>query len=273
MKKAKEEEKSMCEDSKSNREKIYAADGAPFFGKVYGYRAPPPESAVTTVDVLLTKYTATAIIWKSPKSRCNKDKVCGKGKTLYVLGEMCTARDREYLVFSEESWVFKRTWSELAGSVVPAGTAIWHMDVISVGQVKKRCFQDDSNICIVDEGSKGKNERGSHRRRDMGVVQAFKVQFTSDPMSAVWFTEPGLKHMAGLVSSYQLQSTGPNECETKEVKEDVTDEDEGSELLDNHLGLCYNYHCCCVPDCGVFYFPLGASQFNEECFDMFFQDM
>ena len=267
----------MYKDSKSNREKIYDADGTPFFGKVYDCRVPPPGSAATTVDVLLTKYTATAIIWKSPKSSCNKDKVCGKGNTLYVLGDVCTASAREYLVFSEESWVFKRTWSELAGNVVPAGEAIWHIDVISVGEVKKRCFQDDNDIAVVDEGRKGKNGHGSHRRRDMGVVQAFKVQFTSDPMSAVWFTEPGLKHMARLVSSYQLQSISPNECEMKEGKgdrkEDVMDEDYGAEFPDNHFGLCYNNCCCCVPNYDDCCFPLWSSQFNKEWCDLFFPDM
>ena len=273
----------MAKDSKSNREKIYTTGGTPFFGKVYGCSAlpqSPPEPIVVacpgggsssscggggSVDVFLTKYTATAIIWKSPASRCNKNKICSKGKTLYVLGDVCAANcgdgdseAKEYLVFSEESWVFKRTWQELAGLVVPAGSTVWHMGVTGTGKVKDRLPQwilsspaegrcddgssssngnnnsnitissnennggggdgDVSEVCSVktdenegaDEGKmksvgemkKGWREGRRHRRGE-GTVQALRVQFTTNPMSAVWFTDSGLKHMAALVASYQ----------------------------------------------------------------------
>ena len=306
----------MTKDSKSNREKIYTTGGTPFFGKVYGYKAlpqsPPHEPTVVAhsgsggngVDIFLTKYTATAIIWKSPASRCNKNKICSKGKTLYVIGDVCStaggdSETSEYLVFSEESWVFKRTWQEIAGLVVPAGNAVWRMDVTGTGSVKDRLPQhvlpsssvlptessgkvrcdsgsssngnDNSNdggddvFCVnemhpakaaedegVDEGKmekvgKGKKgRRGGRCRRNEETVQALRVQFTGNPMSAVWFTESGLRHMAALVASHQSSLWNIAQCDHVQEEEG---EGEVGPLLEPSPSSSFSELCwgCCTP--------------------------
>ena len=343
----------MAKDSKSNREKIYTTGGTPFFGKVYGYKAlpqpPPRESTVAThsgsggsgVDIFLTKYTATAIIWKSPASRCNKNKICSKGKTLYVLGDVCPAaggdsETSEYLVFSEESWVFKRTWQELAGLVVPAGNAVWHMDVTGTGSVKDRLPQHvlpSSSPPVLPTGSNGKvrcgsgsssngngnsngdggddvlyvNEmhpakatedegvdegkmeevgkekkgrRGGGCRRNEETVQALRVQFTGSPMSAVWFTESGLRHMTALVASYQSSLWNIAQCDHLQEEEG---EGEAGPLFEpspspSSSELCWG--CCtphspgtqCLQGSSACELSFGSSPLHSGYLSLFFPD-
>ena len=174
------------QDSKSNREKVFSAGGAVFFGKIYGCRDISTLSGAqngkrATVQVFLTKYTAVSNIRKSPEAKNNRNKICSKGKTLYVLGDVperegeCSGR--EYLVFSEASCVYKRQWAQLKSLVIPAGSVVQTMDVIGVGFVK---------------------ERAQKPRRHIDMIQAYKVQFTNDVTSTVWVTVPGLQHMAAL---------------------------------------------------------------------------
>ena len=196
-------------DSKSNREKVYSAGGDVSFGKVYNCRVPPlAQGSRMTVSVFLSKYTAVSAIKKSPESKSNRSKVCRKGKTLYVLGAVTTSDshnnnnnssgiyynnnndNKEYFVFSEETCVYKREWADVEGHVEAAGTVVREMEVVCVGEVKQRY-----------------SERKKMRRRKNGrdnsealedTVEAFKVQFTNDPLSSVWLTAPGLHHMAAL---------------------------------------------------------------------------
>lgn len=180
----------MLRNSKSNREKIYDAGGVVLFGKIYNCSVPPPSLLVSyeagTITVFMTTFVANATIKKSPESTCNKDKICKKGMTLYVLGDVTGPAQKEFLVFSSDSWVFKRKWSELAGFVTHTGTVSQSFPITSVGEVKD-----------LQKKQARKREREGDPR-----VQAFEVQFTGDPKSTVWFTEPGIKHMNNLVRTY-----------------------------------------------------------------------
>ena len=144
----------MASDSASCREKIYSADGDVSFGKVYNCTdvsqhmqlqrqstectAFIGDAAVctspSTVHVFLSMYTAVKAIKKSPQSKNNKVKICRKGKTLYVLGRVASPDTKEYFVFSEETYVFKRMWSDVKGLVVAAGHTVVEADVIRAGR-------------------------------------------------------------------------------------------------------------------------------------------
>ena len=181
------------QDSRSNREKVYSTGGV-FFGKIYGCRDPSSLPGIqkekkATVQVFLSKYTAVDNIRKSPEAKNNRNKICSKGKTLYVLGDVSEddkeCDNREYLVFSEASCVYKRQWAQLKPLVIPAGSVMQEMEVIGVGFVK---------------------ERVSKQRKHTDMAQAYKIQFTNDPSSAVWVTVPGLQYMATLS---QIQTSLP----------------------------------------------------------------
>ena len=91
------------QDSISNREKIYSDSGKALFGKVYNCAEAPSGGSF---QVLMSMYKATKNIMKSPNARNNRNKICRKGKTLYVIGIVTDDGDddsREYFVFSEET--------------------------------------------------------------------------------------------------------------------------------------------------------------------------
>ena len=170
----------MAEDSKSNREKVYATDGEVIFGKVFKCKSIQP----ATEEVLISEFTAKSTIWKSPASKCNTDKICNKGRTLYVIGEVVPCNDsREYMIFSENSWVFKRRWSQLKDLLMPpCQLAIYTVTISKEGEVRNR-WKTDS--CKPNR------------------LRVYEVVFTTSPMSTVWFTAPGLEHMRGLVAKYK----------------------------------------------------------------------
>ena len=158
----------------------------------------------------LSKYIAIKPIRKSPDSKDNRNKICKKGRTLYVLGEVgcggggggsdgcdsgsdgsdgCDPGSREYFVFSEDTWVFRRAWRDLSSLVIPAGRTVVDMAVVRTGLVKNKW------------------EAPRRSRRKTTNIGAVQVQFTNDPMSAVWLTPYGLHHMAGLIASLHPSSS------------------------------------------------------------------
>lgn len=176
----------LAKNSKSNREKIFSNRGDVFFGKVYNFTTVP--SDVKAVHIFLTKFLVSVPIRKSPDARNNRNMICKKGKVLYVLGKVEGPADKEYLVFSTETWVFKRKWLEIIDFVTPMGSDVWDMDVVSTGEVR----------CKV----------ASHTKKGTSIetTMAFKVQFTNDPMSAVWFTTSGVWYMMGLSTPAEAES-------------------------------------------------------------------
>ena len=188
----------MLNSSASNREKIYSAGGDVSFGKVYNccIATPPPHlipdpgacnHSTSTIHVLLSLYTAVKAIRKSPGSKDNRNKICKKGRTLYVLGEVAGPDTREYFVFSEDTWVFRREWAELKELVTFTGSTVVEMNIIKAGEVKNKW------------------EVPRRSRRKTTKISAFQVKFTNDPMSTVWFTPYGLQHMTELVNALQSQ--------------------------------------------------------------------
>ena len=170
----------MEDSSTSNREKVYSECGNVGFMKVYNCTEAPPGEVLC---VFLSMYTATKAIRKSPGSKSNRNKICKKGRTLYVLGAVAGPDTREYLVFSEETWVFKREWAELKDLVMPAGACIQQIKVTKTGEVKDKW------------------EMPRQSRRKVTKVHSLEVQFTNDPRSTVWFTLYGLQYMKNLVAS------------------------------------------------------------------------
>lgn len=226
----------MLSSSASNREKIYSAGGEVSFGKVYNcctvmspfhsIRSPDNcSSSVSTVRVLLSSYTAVKAIRKSPGSKNNRNKICKKGRTLYVLGEVAGPDTREYFVFSEDTWVFRREWAELKELVVFTGNAVVEMDVIKTGEVKNKW------------------EMPRRSRRKTTRINAFQVQFTNDPMSAVWFTPYGLQHMTELVNTLQSQH-----CMQTEMSAGRSDE-KGDAKIPRWTAPCENMYP--VPSLGL----------------------
>ena len=69
--------------SASNREKVYSMCGDVTFMKVYNCTEAPPGGSLC---VPLSMYKATKAIKKSPDSKSNRNKICKKGRTLYVVG-------------------------------------------------------------------------------------------------------------------------------------------------------------------------------------------
>ena len=200
----------MSEDSKSNREKVYTAQGSVLFAKAYNCSPPRPETP-HTLSIFLSAFTAKETIWKSPESQFNKNKICSKGKTLYVVGDVCGPGSRECLMFSSESWVFKRMWAKIEKYVEAAGVCVEETEVICEGCVKdkengKEKEDYDDNDDESETGRKRRERGGGRRgrRRNDKMMRAMKVQFTNDPMSCVWFTESGIAHGSPCVS---IQST------------------------------------------------------------------
>ena len=169
----------MPKDSSSNREKIYTADGKACFGKVYSCTDTPPGKSL---QVLLSLYTATKPIMKSPTARNNRNKICRKGKTLCVIGAVAGSEAKEYLVFSEDTWVFKREWAELKSFVTPAGVSLQKVEVIKTGTV--RC---KTNRTAEKQYSQQQSQRGTDC--------AYAVQLTNDQRSIVWLTRGGMHHL------------------------------------------------------------------------------
>ena len=172
----------MSEDSKSNREKVYTAQGSVFFAKAYNC-SPPASDTPHTLTVFLSVFTAKDTIWKSPESHFNKNKICSKGRALYVVGDVCGPGSREYLVFSPESWVFKRMWGKIGKYVEGGGgggVCVEEMEVICEGYVKnkwnvKENEEDDKRdegdevegfVSGDNNSSITNNQRGRQRRTD-----------------------------------------------------------------------------------------------------------
>ena len=199
----------MSEDSKSNREKVYTAQGSVLFAKAYNCSPPRPETP-HTLSIFLSAFTAKETIWKSPESQFNKNKICSNGKTLYVVGDVCGPGSRECLMFSSESWVFKRMWAKIEKYVEAAGVCVEETEVICEGCVKDKENGKEVVVEVEEEESetgRKRRERGGRRRRrrrNDKMMRAMKVQFTNDPMSCVWFTESGIAHGSPSVS---IQST------------------------------------------------------------------
>ena len=167
----------MTRDSTSNREKIYSAGGKALFGKVYNCAEAPSGGSF---QALISMYKATKSIMKSPNARNNRNKICKKGKRLCAIGVVTDNNDnREYLVFSEDTWVFKREWAELKDFVTPVGICLQEIEVIKTGATK---YKDNGNTC--------------HEQQQQRFDCAFAVQFTNDPRSVVWFTQAGLQYLA-----------------------------------------------------------------------------
>ena len=99
-----------------------------------------------------------------------------------MLGAVAGPDTREYLVFSEETWVFKREWTELKDLVMPAGACIQQVKVTKTGEVKDKA-------------------KMSVGKKQPCLDCAYEVQFTNDPRSTVWFTLYGLQYMKNLVAS------------------------------------------------------------------------
>ena len=166
-------------DSLSNREKIYTADGKACFGKVYSCTDTPPGKSL---QVLLSLYTATKPIMKSPTARNNRNKICRKGKTLCVIGAVAGSDRKEYLVFSEDTWVFKREWAELKSFVIPVGVSLEKVEVIKTGTV--RCKTNRTT-----------EKQRCQQQSQQGTDCAYAVQLTNDQRSIVWLTRGGMHYL------------------------------------------------------------------------------
>ena len=99
-----------------------------------------------------------------------------------MLGAVAGPDTKEYLVFSEETWVFKREWAELKDLVMPAGACIQQIKVTKTGEVKDKV-------------------KVSVGKKQPCLDCAYEVQFTNDPRSTVWFTQAGLRHMTEQVGT------------------------------------------------------------------------
>ena len=175
------------EDSSSNREKIVCENGDAFFGKVYscGYPLPGMEKK----RVYLSKYRTTDAVRKSPKSQKNTQKICAKDKNLYVVGKVSGPPNREYFLFSDKSWTFKRKWNEVRDSVVLVEGIVVDMPVLEQGETKSRTAS-----CSKIHAPK---------------ISAFKMQFTPNPLSTLWITQLGLDYMNELIA---LKEAEPSSC-------------------------------------------------------------
>ena len=173
----------MKRDSISNREKIYSAGGEALFGKVYNCAEAPSGGFF---QPLISTYRATRNIMKSPNARNNRNKICKKGRILCVIGAVTDDDDdggsRDYLVFSEDTWVFKREWAELKDFVVPVGVCLQRAEITKTGATK---YKGNRKKCHEQQPQQ-------QQRFDY----AFAVQFTNDPRSTVWFTQTGLQYLA-----------------------------------------------------------------------------
>ena len=116
--------------STSNREKVYSTGGEACFKKVYNYINLP---VCGSLQIYVTTFKATKAIMKSPNARNNRHMICKKGRTLYVVGEITGPDTREYLVYSEETWVFKRAWADLKDFVVPVGARLQQTEILKAG--------------------------------------------------------------------------------------------------------------------------------------------
>ena len=218
----------MSEDSKSNREKVYTAQGSVLFAKAYNCSPPRPETP-HTLSIFLSAFTAKETIWKSPESQFNKNKICSKGKTLYVVGDVCGPGSRECLMFSSESWVFKRMWAKIEKYVEAAGVCVEETEVICEGCVKDKENGKEVVVEVEEEESetgRKRRERGGRRRRrrrNDKMMRAMKVQFTNDPMSCVWFTESGIAHMEALVSAFRAQQQQQQQQQQMQAQTAVAD--------------------------------------------------
>ena len=210
----------MSEDSKSNREKVYTAQGSVLFAKAYNCSPPRPETP-HTLSIFLSAFTAKETIWKSPESQFNKNKICSKGKTLYVVGDVCGPGSRECLMFSSESWVFKRMWAKIEKYVEAAGVCVEETEVICEGCAKDKENGKEVVVEVEEEESetgRKRRERGGRRRRrrrNDKMMRAMKVQFTNDPMSCVWFTESALHTWKPLCQHSEHNNNNKNKYKHK----------------------------------------------------------
>ena len=184
-------------------------------GKVYNCTEAPPGG---TLCVFLSMYKATNAIRKSPGSKSNRNKICKKGRTLYVLGAVTGADSREYLVFSEETWVFKREWAELKDLVTPAGFTVTETMVAKTGEVKDKW------------------EVPRQSRRKITKVRSLGVQFTNDPRSTVWFTPYGLQYMESLAASVSAAIPLSSDVCTMERMKEMREEEEEEEEEKSAIG-------------------------------------
>ena len=260
----------------SCREKIYSADGDVSFGKVYDPTdvsqkqhqqqqqqlsqdtadtaficdAAAVCTSPSTIRVFLSMYTALKAVNKSPQSKDNRNKICNKGKTLYVLGVVAGPDTKEYFMFSEETYVFKRMWCKVKDLVVAAGHTVVEADVIGTGEVKNKW------------------EVPKRSRRKITKTSAFQVQFTNSPLSAVWFTPYGLQHMASLntvapSSALPCAGCGVLKESRSEAKRDGTKADDSPEAEaeaktsgegegeDNEKKACHQTLPDCAEDKGI----------------------
>ena len=213
----------MVKDTPLNREKVYCTDGKAYFVKVYNCTEALPGGSLC---VPLPIYKATKVIKKSPDSKSNRNKICKKGRTLYVVGAVAGPDSREYLVFSEETWVFKREWGRLKDLVTFAGFTVTETKVTKTGEVK----------------DKWETPRQSWRK--VTKVCCLEVQFTNDPRSTVWFTPYGLQHMASLVTSVSAaMPLSTDICTMKHMKKTEEEEEEEEEEKEEKNDIsCDTFH-------------------------------
>ena len=148
-------------------------------GKVYNCTEAPPGG---TLCVFLSMYKATNAIRKSPGSKSNRNKICKKGRTLYVLGAVTEQTAESTLCYQKRPGC-SREWAELKDLVTPAGFTVTETMVAKTGEVKDKW------------------EVPRQSRRKITKVRSLGVQFTNDPRSTVWFTPYGLQYMENLVAS------------------------------------------------------------------------
>lgn len=99
-------------DPKSKKETVVISEGILRYTKV---KKVSEVEGKKTINVPISKFRALRNIYKCAKSKVNWQRICDRGKTMYVIGLPTSEHDpNTYVVYSEDHGVFKREWNTIS---------------------------------------------------------------------------------------------------------------------------------------------------------------